>query len=170
MKLFYFAITLILFLNIAFAEEISIEDSLASVPKSVETSIRAQKNFEFSNCKLKGQLINLTDSEKASDYVVTTSEACGWGASAGPIWVVAKLDGSYTVLLATSAYTVAMHKNKNHELHQVVTTSGTAGHASYTRWGFTGKNYKQLESYVFFPDDKKLCKAHQDICPFEMEH
>ncbi len=165
------SVALMFFLNLAFAEEFSIEEkNLTALPKPVVMAIRAPKNFEFPECNLVGKVVNITDSDKASDYIVTTSQACGWGAAAGPIWVVAKVNGSYKTLLQTTAYTAEIGKHKDHDLHQLVTTSGTAGHASYTRWGFTGKTYKQLENYVFLPDDEKLCKAHKDICPFELNN
>jgi hypothetical protein len=162
------SIGLMFFLNLAFSEEFSIEEkNLTALPKPVVMAIRAPKNFEFPECNLVGKVVNITDTAKASEYIATTSQACGWGAAAGPVWVVAKVTGGYTVVLQTTAYATEILKHKDHGLHQLVTTSGTAGHASYTRWGFTGKTYRQLENYVFLPDNEKLCKAHKEICPFE---
>jgi len=167
MRLLHTLCALLFFINSACAEEFSIEEeSLTAVPKAVANTISAQKKFEFPECSFKGKLAHIADSDKPSDYIVTTAQACGWGAAAGPIWIVAKINGSYKVVLQTTAYATEIRKDKDHGLHQLVTTSGTAGHASYTRWAFTGKNYKPQENYVFLPDDEKLCNAHKDICPF----
>lgn len=167
MRLLHTSFALLFFTNLAFAEEFSIEEeNFTAVPKSVAIAISAQKNFQFPECNFKGKVVNIADSDKASDYIVTTAQACGWGAAVGPIWIVVKIGGSYKVVLQTTAYDTEIRKDKDHGLHQLVTTSATAGHASYTRWVFTGKNYKPQENYVFLPDDEKLCKAHKDICPF----
>ena len=171
MRILCFVVAFFFFVNSAYAEDFNIEESTLKVlPKSIESVVRTTKKFGFRECKLIGKTVNLADSEKASDYILTTLHSCGWGASAGPVWVVSKINGVYAVLLETSSYAVEVLKNKNNGLHQIVTTSGTAGHAAYSRWVFNGQNYKETENYVFFPDDEKLCKAHQDICPFEMNN
>ncbi|HAE99784.1 MAG TPA: hypothetical protein DCO68_12125 [Methylophilaceae bacterium] len=169
MNKLYLLIALFMFLNNVYAEEFNIEETnLKALPNSVESVVRNSKKFAFAECNLIGKAVNLSDSNNPFEYIITTEPACGWGASAAPVWVVAKINGTYAVLLETTTTAVETIKNKNHGLHQLVETSGTAGHASYTRWGFNGKNYKKLEGYVFLPDDEKLCKAHRDICPFEV--
>jgi|GEM_PF-652409 len=171
MRLLCISIGLMCFVNLAFAESFFIEEKiLTQVPKAVAIAISATKNFAFPECKLVGKTVNISGQGKASGYIVTTSQACGWGAATGPIWLVVKLNGLYINVLQTTTYAADIVKNKDHGLHQLVTTSGTAGHASYTRWKFTGKTYEQLENYVFLPDDEKLCKAHKDICPFEISN
>lgn len=167
-----FIIGFFICVNQAFTQDFNIEEEgLKPLPKQVGKTVlktfHAQNQFEFMNCKLIGKAINLSNSKKDSSFVVTTSNACGWGASSGPVWVVSKIENSYTSIMHTITNGVEFKEEKNNRLRQIVTEGGSAGHWSYARWGFTGKYYKKLESYVFLPDDEELCKAHQDICPFE---
>ncbi len=168
MYLYRFIIAFFICTNQAFAQDFNIEEEgLKSLPKQVERAIRTHKQLEFTSCKLIGKAINLSNSKKDTSFVVTTSNACGWGASSGPVWVVSKINNSYTSIMHTITNGVEFKEEKNNRLRQIVTEGGSAGHISYARWGFTGKYYKELESYVFLPDDDELCKAHRVICPFD---
>jgi hypothetical protein len=115
------------------------------------------------DCKFIGKPIDLSGQGKKSDFVVTTTNACDWGASAGPIWVIRGNE----IVLSTSTYSIKLKSEKTNDLFVIQTSHGSAGVASVEFWSFTGKKYKKTQSYVFTPDDEKTCKAHKDICPWQ---
>ena len=163
------AFILVILSTLACADGFYIEkETLKSLPKPVEAAIRMQKKFGlFKPCKLIGEAINLSDKKSDSSFIVTTSDACGWAASAGPIWIMSKINDSYNVILNFVTYSAELKTDKINGMRQIVTSRSTASLAEYELWSFGGKHYKIVKSYAFAYDDEKLCKAHQDICPWQ---
>ena len=152
---------------IAIADDFYIEEKgLQPVSKSIDAAIRKTKDLDTS-CKLIGKTINLTGQGQKNDFVVTTANACEWAASAGPLWVVRGNGKTYKVVLSYLTYTLKLRNKKNNGLYAIQTSRGTASMYEIEFWSFTGKQYKKSKAYIFAADDKKTCKAHKDICPWQ---
>jgi len=165
MKTLFNSIILVLSITAttAKADDFSIEEKgLKPVPKTIDNAIRKTKEVS-DECKLIGKSIDLSGQGKKSDFVATTANACDWGASAGPVWVLRNNE----VVLSAGTYSIKLNREKTNDLFVIRSSHSSAGVASVEFWSFSGKKYKKTQSYVFTPDDEKTCKAHKDICPWQ---
>lgn len=148
---------------VAKSDDFSIEEKdLKPASKAIDSAIRKTNEVE-ADCKFIGKPIDLSGQGAKSDFVVTTANACNWGASAGPVWIIR----GAKIVLSTSAYAIKLKSKKDNGLFAIQTSHGSAGVASVEYWSFTGKKYKKTQSYIFTPDDEKTCKDHKDICPWQ---
>ncbi len=139
------ALSLAIFSTCTKAEDFSIEEEkLSAVPKAVEASIRGSKNFESNLCKLIGKPIDLAGEGTNSGFVVTTANACDWGAALGPIWVVR--DGAKpVVVLSYGGYSLTLGKQKTNGFRNVAISAGTAGRYTESLWKFNGEFYAKAK-------------------------
>lgn len=155
--------------TLAIAEDFTIEtEGLTALPMFVDTAIRSSKGFESDECKLIGKSVDLSDQGAKTGFVVTTANACAWGAAQGPIWVVRAVADSAELVLHYVGYSVTLGQSKQHGLRHLAISAGTATRYSYSLWKFDGATYQRVQSYMFTPEDKALCRSHQKICPWEM--
>ncbi len=151
------------------ADDFSIDDpKLASLPKAINTAIRKSGSVDYHSCKLIGKPINLSGQSAKSGFIVTTDDACNWGAAQGPIWVVRVVGGAADLVLQHVGQSVTLGKNSQNGLRQLAISSGTAARYSYSLWKFDDATYRRMESYMFTPEDKALCRAHSNICPWKL--
>ena len=154
MKLFANFIALLLMLSptILLAEDFNIEEEeLASLPKSVDAAVRADKSFEdYKECKLIGKAIDLTG-QADSGFAVTTEDGCEWGASLGPIWVVYDTKPSPSVVLADGGNSLTLGKNAQNGLRNIATSAGTAGWYTEKLWKYDGKSYIKVKEQTATP-------------------
>jgi hypothetical protein len=150
-------------------ENFSIEESLKPIALN---AIKAIKEYESRmgnrfSCSFHGKLFDLSGVGKRTDLIVTTINACGWGSSAGPVWILRSEGGKYKVVFRFVTVSLEILKEKSNGLHKIKTSRGTAGSAEIEFWAYNGKIYNKTASYYFSADDEKTCKEHPDICPFE---
>jgi len=163
------ALFLMLVPILAAAEDFTIEaEGLTALPMFVDTAIRSSKGFESDACKLIGKSVNLSDQGAKTGFIVTTANACAWGAAQGPIWVVRVVADSAELVLHYVGYSVTIGQSKKHGLRHLAISAGTATRYSYSLWKFDGATYQRTQNYMFTPEDKELCKSHPKICPWEM--
>jgi hypothetical protein len=153
---------------LAVARDFTIEDEiLAALPPSVEAAIRAEDSTDFVSCRLIGKPIGLSGEGTLSGYVATTANACGWGASLGPIWIVRVTKTAAQLVLSDRGYSLTLGKGKQNGLRHVAISGGTAGWYAETLWKYNGTAYKEAASYNFNADDEATCKKHPKICPWQ---
>jgi hypothetical protein len=128
-------------------QEFCIEDgSLSNIPAAAEKAVR--KTGEVSpECKLVGMSINLKAESAGKDVIVTTDNACEWGAATGPIWVLREGQGSYDVVLSYSGYSAYIGKHKHKGFNNIKISAGTAGWYQESLWKFNGEKYKKIKEY-----------------------
>jgi hypothetical protein len=154
---------------LAATEDFSIEDNdLIALPHAVETAIRNSKGFDDPTCKLIGKPIDISGKGTDSGYAATTADACDWGAALGPIWVV-RNGTQPAMVLSGGGYSLSINKQSQNGLHNITIYGGSASYSQVVIWAFDGKQYIKKNSYFFSADDPATCKAHPDICPFEIE-
>lgn len=95
--------------------------------------------FENLGCKLTGRKIPLTPLLTVSVYFVTTSNACGWGAALGPIWLVDESSGK--MILNAGGYAVEVKRHVRNGFRDVGVSSGTAGGEDSNYYHFNGARY-----------------------------
>ncbi|WP_156954539.1 hypothetical protein [Paraburkholderia acidipaludis] len=125
----------------------SVESSdLGPVPQIIRSTIESDvsfKPFESLNCKIQGKKIPLSSNNLVSTWFVTTSEACGWGAALGPIWLVeSPSTGEPSLILATGGYSVTVSGKSRSSFVGIVVASGTAEEGVRKRYFFNGQKYK----------------------------
>jgi hypothetical protein len=125
----------------------SVESSdLGPVPQIIQSTIESDASFklyESLNCKMQGKKIPLSSNSLISTWFVTTSEACGWGAALGPIWLVENPSaGEPSLILATGGNSVAIAGKSRGSFAGIVIVSGTAEESVRKRYSFNGQKYK----------------------------
>ena len=132
----------------AHAADFAVEDdSLVRVPAQVAQSIaRAQQEpiigFDKKPCRFVGKAFDLQDSGSAADWVVTTTDACSWAASAAPVWVLRKTSGGYNMVLSFVTYDLTIGKASQNGMRNLATARGTAARTEYQLWKFDGTEYR----------------------------
>lgn len=118
---------------------------LGPIPEAIRLAIESDASFnvfETLHCKMKGKTIPLSLGNSIPTWFVTTSDACGWGAAVGPIWLVKSPSASNTsLLLATGGNSLSISKKSNKGFAGVVIISGTAEENVRNRYFFNGKKY-----------------------------
>ncbi|TDN69124.1 hypothetical protein [Paraburkholderia sp. BL10I2N1] len=118
---------------------------LGPVPQAFRSTIEADISFSpygSLNCKMQGKQIPLSSNSLASTWFVTTSEACGWGAALGPIWLVEKPStGEPSLILATGGNSVAIAGKSHDGFVGIAIVSGTAEESVRKRYFFNGRKY-----------------------------
>ncbi|MDR2187379.1 MAG: hypothetical protein LBE62_04905 [Azonexus sp.] len=123
-------------------------DTLSPVPKDVVTSVlgtlqNSLLDRDGNPCEFVGKSVNLKFSASSTpDWIVTTSDACSWGAYAAPIWVIYRSDAGYRVVLSDSAYDVTLGPTGNNGLRNIATASASAGVQEEKLWKYDGTQYK----------------------------
>ncbi len=148
MKTFINSIILVLSITAtnAKADDFSIEEKgLKPVPKSIDDAIRKTKELS-EECKLIGKAIDLTGRGKKSDFIVTTADACDWGASAGPVWVLSNDE----VVLSTGTYSIKLNPEKTNNLFVIQSFHSSAGIASAEFWSFSGQEIHKNTVLYFY--------------------
>jgi hypothetical protein len=137
------------------------DDMMTELPKQVSEVIynTEGKNLlvDFRNpksgpCKLIGKPIDLVPSTK-SGYFATTANACNWGAATGPIWLVLK-ERRPVVVLSYGGASLALEKQMQNGLPNIVISAGTAGWSTKTWFRYDGAKYIESKS--------EQCTAQED--------
>lgn len=115
-----------------------------------EFSDEIKKNKEFSifrslNCKLQGKAISLSASEDESVYLYTTKNACGWGASTGPIWLIWKKKGILKIIFYNGGYSLTKKNITSSGLHSFSLNSSFSGKSVEKNFSFDGFTYKEYD-------------------------
>lgn len=124
-------------------EEFYIEDeTLKPVSDSITQVILSYEKDPFwKACKFIGKPIDLDGDGKATDFFITTGNACGWGSALGPIWFIRGVGTSYTVVLSDGGYSASLQDKKTKGLFDIIVSTGTAAREEYTKWVFNGRLY-----------------------------
>ena len=129
--------------SVAAAQDFTIEDdSLSALPQDVIKVVkRGDKDREIKACTFIGEPIDLDGDDNATDFFVTTADACGWGAALGPIWIVRSSGRSYSLVLSGVGYGATLQEQKTKGLVNITIWAATAGWESSTPWVFNGRKY-----------------------------
>jgi hypothetical protein len=146
-KKILFFIILLSGISSSYAESVSIEDvDLIELNQKASVAIKSQRQEDadwLGDCSFIARKLAL-NSEKIDYYFVTTKNACGWGAAAGPIYVVRGSDVATKVILATSGYALEVDSaHVNHGLPNLTVTSETAGTNAVATFEYNSKEYTE---------------------------
>jgi hypothetical protein len=165
------AVSLVL-TKVTIAEDFFVEDkALLPIPKSADSAIR-QAEAKLKNqikCKLVGKKVDLAGDGKNDDLLVTTKGTCLWSAGAAPIWGLRQNNGKFVPVLKMHSYSISLAKTTTHGLRNITLTRGSAGYAEVEKWSYDGRSYRNGETIYFDSSDTETCKAHPDICPFDIQ-
>ena len=127
----------------ASAQDVTIEDdSLSALPQDVVKVLkRGEKKPDIKACTFIGSPIDLDGDGDATDFFVTTADACGWGAALGPIWIVRSSGRSYSLALSDVGYGATLQAQKTKGFVNITIWAATAGWESTTPWVFNGRKY-----------------------------
>lgn len=127
---------------------LTIEDTgLAAVSDEISSVVYKDKSFESFkdySCKIVGEKIALSVSPAVETYFLTTTDACGWGAALGPIWLVRTFGGTDSLALSAGGYTIYPMKIAKNGMRNVKIGSGSAKHPEFTIYEFDGRVYKKF--------------------------
>lgn len=124
------------------------EASLQPVPSEVLAGIALHEksmptDVQGRPCKFAGKTVALRDGGAAEGWVVTTTDACAWAASAAPVWVLAaSKDKRYRVVLFDVTYTLTVGSASRHGLRNISTFRATATRQELRWWKFDGTAYR----------------------------
>jgi hypothetical protein len=124
----------------------SIESSeLDSVPPAVRSAIESDvsfNTFKILHCEIEGKIVPLSSDGTVSTWFVTTSDACGWGAALGPIWIVAdRLVGNPLLLLTSGGYALSIVGKSHNGFASIAIYTGNAEGHTRNLYFFNGKKY-----------------------------
>jgi hypothetical protein len=118
---------------------------LGSVPLAIRSTIQSDASFntfKILHCEIQGKRIPLSSDSSVSTWFVTTSDACGWGAALGPIWIVANRSKGNPVLLLTSGgYALSIIGKSHNEFASIAIYAGNAEGSTRNLYIFNGKKY-----------------------------
>ena len=144
----------------AFSQEkdvFSIEsEEFSQASSELEMSVKDSLD-EFKECQILQQEI------KPDLYVVTTANACNWGAYTGPIWLVEKRGDAFQLLLSDRGNELRILNQDNYP--DIKVSGGSAGHYSARLWQRDEGKYTMIEK-VYFPADCKEMTREQKEHPF----
>lgn len=127
---------------------VTVEDeTLALLPASVVATVRSDSTFvplRSAACKLIGINQPLSTVATVMTYFVTTANACGWGAAAGPIWLVSVSSGTTSIVLSTVGYSVDALNDVGQGMHNVKVGGGTAEDSAFVTYRYDGSRYKKI--------------------------
>jgi hypothetical protein len=129
----------------ASGESYTIEDGkLASVKNDIYMAVSSEESYKEFNklgCSLEAEKINLSPERTLDGYLVTTSNACGWGSALGPIWIVAEIDGRLRSVLSVGGYSISILSRVNKGMHDISVNMGTGAVNSSRKYTFDGSMY-----------------------------
>lgn len=129
------------------AGDFAIEDpSLTDPPASVQSAIRRDASYrDYDRCVIIGKPIQLADQSRYQYFIVTTANACNWGASLGPIWLVVARKRHAAVVLATGGSALTANPQAHGGLRDVtVLIPGGACRSIERHFRFDGRSYVQV--------------------------
>ena len=133
------------FPQVARSVDFYVEDkTLQSLPANVEATFRrVETDPDIKQCRLLGKSVELGKSGGHPGFVITTANACGWGASSGSIWVM--LAGSPpAIVLSYGGYDVTLGTGAQNGLKHIAIGHATAGSFSESLWKFDGERYVKV--------------------------
>jgi hypothetical protein len=141
-------ITALLLAGQAFAATFTVEDEdLVPVPRAVASTVQNVAKADFADpagkpCRFVGKAVTLENNKgAATDWIVTTADACSWAASAAPVWVVRNTGGKYEVVLSHITYDLTLGSAVHNGLRNVATARATAARREEQLWVFDGNRY-----------------------------
>ena len=137
----FIAVMIVLCSTIAVAQDFYIEENgLRPVPSTADAAIRKAES-DIAECRFEGKTIDLDGDGNATDLVVTTQDACAWGAALGPIWVLRAEKGSFTLVLSYGGYSLTLGKTKSNGLRDIAVMTATAARTETSIWRYDGRKY-----------------------------
>lgn len=127
------------------AKDFTIEDGrLAPLPKKVVSALKpGAEDPEGNGCKYLGETIDLDGDGKATDYFVTTDNACQCGAALCPIWIIRGAGDVYSTVISDGGYGASVEKKNTKGLANITIWAATAGYEEKVRYVFDGRTYKE---------------------------
>jgi hypothetical protein len=133
-----------LFCASVWAGDFDVEGSgQAPLPQTLERAVCTDQSFsDCEACNPVGKAIDLG----RPAYVFTTSDACNWSVSMGPIWIAVTQPRPAVVLFAMGNSLNVVDEVRN-GMKSVVIGAGTAGWSRNQRWDFDGEKYVMVEEW-----------------------
>lgn len=127
------------------AEEYYLEEfSDTAIENKADAAIRkyAARDVNWlSKCKFTREEADFGEDSDGTYIIVTTTNGCGWGTAAGPVWLLKHKNEDYSVLLSSSGYTFETTEQISNGLPNVKISSGSAGWFNETHWSYNGRKY-----------------------------
>lgn len=117
-------------------------------PQEVAQAVKSFSKNEWSkdfweNCALYSAPVDLAANGDKVDHIVST-KGCGGGSSSMPVWLVAKINGRYRVVLSSGATTINLKSEITHGLRNISATQGNAGHCERIEMEFNERLYTEV--------------------------
>jgi hypothetical protein len=117
-------------------------------PREVAQAVKSFSKNEWGNdfwenCDLYSTPVGLTANGDKVDHIVST-KGCGGGSSSMPVWLVAKIDGRYRVVLSSGAVAIDLKNEISHGLRNISATQGNAGHCERIEMEFNERLYTEV--------------------------
>lgn len=132
--------------HVARGADFYVEDkTLQPLPAVVEETFRrVETDSDMKQCRLLGKSVELGKNGGQPGFVITTADACGWGASSGPIWVM-RAGSPPTIVLSYGGYDVTLGTGAQNGLRHIAIGHATAGSFSESLWKFDGARYVKVK-------------------------
>jgi hypothetical protein len=116
-------------------------------PNEIVGAVLASESFAFGSvtgepCSYEGKQLDLDGDGVAKDWALTTKNACGWAASAAPLWLVRVDASGPRVVLKFISYSLTLGATKAHGMRHVATSRSTASRTEEQLWKFDGHAYQ----------------------------
>lgn len=147
MKRQFIPILLLAICGGSIAQTFHIEEDPAYKPLPVAIQKAVQSFSEgawdkevFENCALVGAPIDILSNGQMNGYIVSTN-GCGGGSAAMPVWLVASTNAMHRVVLSYGAVALTLRSQTTNGLRNVIATQANAGHCASIELHFNGKRY-----------------------------
>jgi len=133
--------------GIACAQPFELEQnaSFIALPAHVEQSIIHQKDGAydeeiFTSCKLVGAPVSLSGTKSNDGYIASTN-GCGGGSAAFPVWLVKSTDHEAQVVLSSGATLLEIADTSSNGLRDIILTQESAGTCEKDHFQYNGTKY-----------------------------
>ncbi|WP_371369517.1 hypothetical protein ACA097_07710 [Pseudomonas sp. QL9] len=146
------------------AAELTIEDRrLKKLPAPVSQLIRSSDSYSpyYSlHCDVIGAELFEVPANDERTYFITTSNACGWGANIGPIWLAKSSSTEHRLLLSTGGY--SLRTRAGHDKENITIAFENGGVVVEKNYTLEDGVYKEEKSNAInFGSKSSCCWAEQ---------
>lgn len=143
---YWITVMVVAFPQLAWSVDFYIEDkTLQPLPADMDATFRRLgTDPDMKQCRLWGKSVELGKNGGHPGFVITTANACAWGASSGPIWVM-RAGSSPAIVLSYGGYDVSLGTGSQNGLKHIAIGHATAGSFRESLWKFDGTRYVKVK-------------------------
>ncbi len=145
---------------------LSLEESFQEIPSEIYVTLSksgAIKELLESGCKkYVGKQIPANANRENIIWMVSTP-GCGWGAHAGPIWVIEQSNNGGRLIFEGGGIGFELLESIRHGYRDIVVSNSSAGYYGDDRFEYNGTSYVKVASRYAHFSDPDACKILPDI-------